>query len=89
MRVLDSSEKSIDAADRAVPPAESESTAEKLEAIVEVPKIPGLVYQTDEGPGISRVRAGTGFGYRDPDNKKITDLETRDRIRMLAIPPPW
>jgi DNA topoisomerase-1 len=70
-------------------PGESETAGDKLEAIVEVPKIPGLVYQTDEGPGITRIRAGTGFGYRDPDGKKITDLETRDRIRMLAIPPAW
>lgn len=70
-------------------PGESESAGDKLEAIVEVPKIPGLVYQTDDGPGITRIRAGTGFGYRDPDGHKITDTETRDRIRMLAIPPAW
>ncbi|HEV7414550.1 MAG TPA: DNA topoisomerase IB, partial [Tianweitania sediminis] len=57
--------------------------------MADVPKIPGLVYQTDEGPGIRRVKSGTGFGYRDPDGNKITDPETRDRIRALAIPPAW
>ncbi|MBP0437892.1 DNA topoisomerase IB [Tianweitania sediminis] len=66
-----------------------ETVAEKVEAIADVPKIPGLVYQTDEGPGIRRVKSGTGFGYRDPDGNKITDPETRDRIRALAIPPAW
>jgi len=70
-------------------PGVKETAADKLEALVEVPKIPGLVYKTDEGPGIKRIKAGTGFGYRDPDGKKITDAEIRDRIRALAIPPAW
>ncbi len=68
---------------------ERQNAAEKTEALSEIPKIRGLRYQSDEGPGFSRIRAGTGFGYRDADGKKITDLETRDRIRSLAIPPAW
>jgi DNA topoisomerase-1 len=49
----------------------------------------GLVYGTDDGPGLTRVKARTGFGYRAPDGTKITDEATRERIRALAIPPAW
>lgn len=41
------------------------------------------------GPGISRVGAGRGFFYRDVDGRRITDDETLQRIRDLALPPAW
>lgn len=41
------------------------------------------------GPGISRVGAGTGFFYRDPDGARISDEGTLRRIRDLALPPAW
>lgn len=41
------------------------------------------------GPGIARVGAGTGFFYRDPHGDRITDEETLQRIRDLALPPAW
>jgi DNA topoisomerase-1 len=41
------------------------------------------------GPGISRVRRGRGFAYRDQRGGRVEDRETLDRIRALAIPPAW
>jgi DNA topoisomerase-1 len=49
----------------------------------------GLRYSSDDQPGITRMRAGRGFTYRGPDGKRITDEETLQRIRSLAIPPAW
>lgn len=41
------------------------------------------------GPGITRVGAGRGFFYRDPDGQRVTDEDTLQRIRDLALPPAW
>ncbi len=56
-------------------------------AETEVPK--GLTYCSDAHPGLTRVRAGKGFSYRDAAGKAIKDKAVLDRIRMLAIPPAW
>jgi DNA topoisomerase I len=40
-------------------------------------------------PGIARRRRGRGFEYLDESGKRITDEETLERIRSLAIPPGW
>jgi DNA topoisomerase-1 len=39
--------------------------------------------------GITRRRAGKGFTYLDSDGQRVTDRETIERIRALAIPPAW
>lgn len=49
----------------------------------------GLVYVTDELPGISRHRSGSGFSYRMPDGSRLRSSEEIDRIRRLAIPPAY
>ncbi|QSQ30690.1 DNA topoisomerase IB [Xanthomonas translucens] len=49
----------------------------------------GLVYVSDEEPGIARRRAGTGFGYRLPGGSAVRDAQTLQRIRQLAIPPAY
>src|SRR3954454_23517472 len=49
----------------------------------------GLIYVSDESPGISRVKGGKGFIYKDAKGKTIKDFETLVRIRHLAIPPAW
>lgn len=49
----------------------------------------GLVYVTDEKPGITRRRAGKGWSYRAPDGKPLKDARTLARIRSLAIPPAY
>ena len=49
----------------------------------------GLRYVSDERPGITRRRAGTGFSYKNPDGETIRDPKVRERIEGLAIPPAW
>ncbi|WP_131118573.1 DNA topoisomerase IB [Lichenihabitans psoromatis] len=49
----------------------------------------GLWYVTDEDQGIRRQKAGKGFSYRGPDGRKITNTDTLDRIKALAIPPAY
>jgi DNA topoisomerase I len=39
--------------------------------------------------GIQRRRRGKGFEYIDQDGARLTDEETLERIRSLAIPPAW
>jgi DNA topoisomerase I len=41
------------------------------------------------GPGYSRRRRGRGFSYYDENGAPITDPETLQRIRALAVPPAW
>ena len=41
------------------------------------------------GPGIRRRRRGKGFEYLDEEGRRITDAETLERVRALAIPPAW
>ena len=49
----------------------------------------GLLYVTDEIPGIRRRRCGRGFTYAGPDGERITDDDELDRIRAIVIPPAW
>lgn len=55
----------------------------------EVAESAGLVYVSDEGPGIRRERAGEGFRYVKPNGKPLEDDGDSERIRKLAIPPAW
>ena len=48
-----------------------------------------LDYVSDRDGGITRRRRGSGFSYHDTDGRPITDVDTLERIRMLAIPPAW
>ena len=53
-------------------------------------KAAGLVYVSDEEPGIRRLGASrAGFDYRGPQGKPVRDPETLERIRKLAIPPAY
>lgn len=52
-------------------------------------KVAGLVHVSDDMPGISRRRSGTGFSYRDATGAVIRDQRVLARIRALAIPPAW
>ena len=49
----------------------------------------GLLYVSDEEPGIRRKKAGKGFTYVKPGGGKVEDPATLDRIRKLAIPPAY
>lgn len=54
-----------------------------------VARAAGLVYVSDEEPGITRRRIGRGFGYRTPSGRPVRDAKTLARIRALAIPPAY
>jgi DNA topoisomerase I len=49
----------------------------------------GLLYVSDEEPGIRRRKAGKGFAFRGPNGQPIKDEATLKRIRSLAIPPAY
>lgn len=49
----------------------------------------GLTYVSDEEAGIKRRRAGKGFTYKWPDGRTVTEDDTLERIRRLAIPPAY
>jgi DNA topoisomerase I len=49
----------------------------------------GLVYVSDDQPGITRRRQGRSFAYYRPDGSRITDRNMIDRINSLAIPPAY
>jgi DNA topoisomerase-1 len=48
-----------------------------------------LTHSCDADGGIRRRRRGKGFSYVDDSGARVTDPETLDRIRALAIPPAW
>lgn len=49
----------------------------------------GLVYVSEEHPGIRRRKSGKGFSYRSPEGTVVKDKDVLSRIRSLAIPPAW
>ncbi|EWY40216.1 DNA topoisomerase I [Skermanella stibiiresistens SB22] len=49
----------------------------------------GLVYVSDEEPGIRRRKSGKGFAFRKPDGTPLKDKAELDRIKSLAIPPAY
>ena len=49
----------------------------------------GLIYVSDEEPGIRRKKAGKGFTYIEPGGRKVEDEATLKRIHKLAIPPAY
>ena len=63
-------------------PAEETSNEEVAEAA-------GLIYVHEDDPGLTRLKAGTGFDYIDAKGRPVTDAKIVDRIRALAIPPAY
>ena len=49
----------------------------------------GLHYVVEGEPGLTRVRRGKTFTYRDAKGRVMRDARTLDRIRSLVIPPAW
>ncbi|WP_165068348.1 DNA topoisomerase IB [Paludisphaera rhizosphaerae] len=60
-----------------------------LEEPAQAAKAAGLLYVSDEKPGIARKRSGKAFRYFDAEGKPVRDDETLARIKSLAIPPAW
>jgi DNA topoisomerase I len=55
----------------------------------ECARLAKLRYVSPNGPGLTRLRRGRGFTYRDAKGATIVDVKIRDRIAKLAIPPAW
>src|SRR5450432_4560093 len=49
----------------------------------------GLIYVSDAEPGIRRLRAGRGFRYLTPENRRLAAEKELKRIASLAIPPAY
>lgn len=49
----------------------------------------GLVYVTDDVPGLRRQRVGKSFAYFFQNGKRLRNAAAIDRIRRLAIPPAY
>jgi DNA topoisomerase-1 len=48
-----------------------------------------LRYVSTDEPGMTRLRRGKGFTYRDADGATVADVQVRERITKIAIPPAW
>src|ERR1700691_5498333 len=49
----------------------------------------GLLYVSCSEPGIRRMRAGRGFYYLTPENRRLTSASELKRIAGLAVPPAY
>jgi DNA topoisomerase-1 len=48
-----------------------------------------LEYVDDQGPGVTRKKAGRGWAYFNPEGKRITDRAEIDRLNAIALPPAY
>lgn len=48
-----------------------------------------LIFCDDSLPGITRRKVRHGWGYWDPEGKRITDREEIDRLNRIALPPAY
>ena len=51
--------------------------------------MPRIVYCDDSMPGITRRKVRHGWGYWDPQGKRITDREAIDRLNAVGLPPAY
>jgi DNA topoisomerase I len=61
------------------------TAAESAQMAVEA----GLLYVSCQEPGIRRVRAGKGFYYLTPANRRLSCADELSRIESLAVPPAY
>ncbi|HEY1523729.1 MAG TPA: DNA topoisomerase IB [Solirubrobacteraceae bacterium] len=52
-------------------------------------RTPRLRRSDCSGPGLRRRRSGRGFSFLTDGGGRVTDRETLERVRSLAIPPAW
>ncbi|MEO9139000.1 MAG: DNA topoisomerase IB [Jatrophihabitans sp.] len=74
--------------------AKTESKAAELIATLhddpeECARLAKLKYVSPGDPGLTRLRRGKGFTYRDAKGVTVMDVQVRDRIKQIAIPPAW
>jgi DNA topoisomerase IB len=75
--------------DRAFPGALIEKPLFRRPGLRVAEPVVRLRHVDPSSPGWSRRRRGRGFEYLDVAADRITDAETLERIRALAIPPAW
>jgi DNA topoisomerase-1 len=63
------------------------SAAEATVDVKDAAEYAGLLYVSDDKPGIRRRRAGKGFRYETEQRVRITNAATLARVRTLAVPP--
>jgi len=51
--------------------------------------MPRIVYCDDSMPGITRRKVRHGWGYWDPQGKRITDRDEIDRLNAVGLPPAY
>src|SRR5580704_15185962 len=61
------------------------TAAESAQMAVEA----GLLYVSCQEPGIRRMRAGKGFYYLTPANRRLSSASELRRIESLAVPPAY
>jgi DNA topoisomerase I len=59
------------------------------ESLAEEAKAAGLVYVSDERPGIARRELSGHFSYLDAAGHAVREARILNRIRQIAIPPAW
>jgi len=68
---------------------EPNATSENIVDPRDAAETAGLLYVSDEEPGIRRKKSGKGFTFLKPDGSKVSDKATLERIKSLAIPPAY
>jgi DNA topoisomerase-1 len=71
------------------PAGENKGNEEKENVVADPAAVAGLTRSDPRSPGITRVQDGGDFAYLDASGARITDAETIQRIKALAIPPAW
>jgi DNA topoisomerase-1 len=74
-------------------PAAKPSAAQLIATLYDDPeecaRLAKLRYVNPEQPGMTRLRRGRGFSYRDDQGVTVVDVKIRERIAKIAIPPAW
>ncbi|MBE7190198.1 hypothetical protein, partial [Jatrophihabitans endophyticus] len=74
-------------------PVPKPSAAQLVAALYDDPeqcaRVAKLRYVSPDQPGLTRLRKGRGFTYRDAKGVTVVDVKVRDRLAKIAIPPAW
>jgi len=72
-----------------LPKTEAQRADDSQEEAREAAEQAGLIYVSDEEPGISRRAVGSDFTYYNSQGVLIENERTLQRIRLLAVPPAY
>lgn len=89
MRSRGDHRKAVPVKHRTAPAIPSASLSETVAESIASARQAGLMYVTDQDPGIQRLPRGKSFRYLDAHGKPVRDQTVLARIRSLVIPPAW